>query len=156
MCGGPTQEQKDAAKANADLANTELGQYKAGTAVTTPFYSSQVTNPEQDPALATQYGIQKAQMKARNAGYGSALPSGFEAQQEADLGEQYGRAQDENMYARRMAGAAGLNPQASAGVASGTNSGIFNSTALQNNFWGNLINGVIRGGAQVGSAALAA
>src|SRR5579864_1795773 len=84
FCGGPTQQQKDAATQTAALDKALAGQFTTGTAITNPFFSNLVTNPGQNPQLAQQYGMQKAGLAARDAGFGGALPSGFEAQQQLD------------------------------------------------------------------------
>ena len=151
MCGGPTDQQKQAATAATNLTNQEAAQYAAGTAVTTPFYSNLVNNPQQNPQLAQQYGQQKAQLASRNAGYGGALPSGFAEQQNTDLNESEAQAQANSMFGRQVAGAQGLNPQQAAGTAlQGANSVM--QAPLQNNFWSNLLGGLISGGSQLGSA----
>ena len=94
-------------------------------------------------------------MAAQNAGYGGALPSGFAAQENTDLGENEAQAQANGMFGRQLQGAQLLNPQAAAGTAlSGANSVM--QAPLQNNFWSNLLGGLIQGGSQVGSAALMA
>lgn len=150
MCGGPSQQQKDAATSTANLSNAETAQFQQGSAVTTPFYSNLVTNPGQDPALAQQFGQAKAQQAGRNAGFGGALPSGFAEQENTDMAENYAKTQANDMFGRQMAGAQGLNPQAAAGTAVGANQSILQAP-LQNNFWSDLVGGLIQGGSQVGA-----
>jgi hypothetical protein len=142
MCGGPTQQQKDAATQTAALDKQLAGQFATGSAVTNPFFSNLVTNPGQNPQLAQQYGMQKAQLAASDAGFGGALPSGFAAQQKMDLGENYAQTQDASMFGRQMAGAQGLNPLASAQTAQSGNNSILQAP-LQNNFWSNLVGGLV-------------
>lgn len=142
MCGGPSAEQKQAAALQGQLDQTLANQFQYGSGVTNPFFSSLVTNPGQDPALAQQYGMQKAGLRSKAAGYGGALPSGFEASQERDLGESYAQAQDNSMLQRRLTGAQGLNPLGAASAATTGNNAIFQAP-LQNNFWSNLVGGLI-------------
>jgi hypothetical protein len=155
FCGGPTSQQNTAADQTQALSSAELQQFQTGSAVTNPFYTNMVTNPQQNPALAQQYGQQKAQLAGQNAGYGAALPSGFAAQENTDLGEAQAKAQAGNMQAEQMAGAQGLNPQAAAGTAVGANQSVMQAP-LGNSFWSNLIGGLIQGGSQMGSAYLGA
>lgn len=125
------------------LDQTLQNQFQTGSAVTNPFYTNLVNNPGQNPQLAQQYGQQKAALASTDAGFGGALPSGFEAQQKLDLGEGYAQAQDQSMLNRQLAGAQGLNPLAAGSAAQTGNASVFNSQALQNNFWGNLVGGLI-------------
>lgn len=100
-------------------------------------------NPGQDPALAAQYGQARASTAANDAGFGTALPSGFDAARQNRLKEQYAQGQDASMLQRQTLGAQLLNPMAAASGASQGNQSIFNSSALQNSFWGNLVGGLV-------------
>lgn len=150
-CGGPTDDQKKAASNTTALSSDELANYQAGTKVTTPFYDNLTTNPGQDPALAQQYGVQKAQQDANFAGYGDALPSGFATAAKTRMGEDYARTQDAGMLNRQLTGAQGLNPQQSAQTAVAGNQSVMNAP-LQNNFWTNLVGGLIAGGSKAATA----
>lgn len=167
MCGGPPKEVKDAANSQRDLTDTAAANYKAGTAITTPFYSKQVQeglpyfNAESQYAtsnLAHQANIAKTQMKAKRAGYGNALPSGFaegaDRAFDADVAHAFDRNQSDLLQQQQAAkerAAAGLNPNAQASLAMGGNSSI-SQMPLQNNFWGNLVGGIVQGGSRVASA----
>jgi hypothetical protein len=148
MCGGPSPEQKAAAASQSALDQQLAQQFKTGSAVTNPFFSNLVTNPGQNPQLAQQYAQQKAGLAARDAGFGSALPSGFEAQQELDLGENYAQAQDNSMFQRQLTGAQGLNPLGAASAAQSGNTSIMQAP-LQNNFWSNVVGGLISGAGNI-------
>jgi hypothetical protein len=141
-CGGPTAQQNAAASSTAALDTSLSNQFNTGTAITNPFFSSLVSNPQQNPQLAQQYGQQKAQLAANNAGYGSALPSGFAAAENTQLGESYDQAQAQSMFGRQLAGAQGLNPLGAATAAQSGNNSIMQAP-LSNNFWSNLVGGLI-------------
>jgi hypothetical protein len=144
MCGGPSAQQNAAAASQTQLDQSLANQFNTGSAVTNPFFSNLVKNPGQNPQLAQQYGMQKAGLASKAAGYGGALPSGFEAQQQADLGENYAQAQDSSMLQRQLAGAQGLNPLGAASAAQSGNNSIMQAP-LQNNFWSNVVGGLISG-----------
>jgi hypothetical protein len=169
MCGGPSQQQKDAATAQANLSSTEAGIAKQDQAAAFPVLSDQAKNglpffqAESQYAtsnLAKQVNQQKAQLAARNAGYGGALPSGFAESENRDLASSAAENFDQNqlglLQAQQQAkvGAAGAllgQQQGSSSTAATANNTIMQAP-LQNNFWSNLVQGIIRGGAQVGSA----
>lgn len=148
MCGGPSQQQKDAAASQSQLDQQLAGQFKTGSAVTNPFFSGLVTNPGQNPQLAQQYGMQRAQEASADAGFGAALPSGFATAEKNRLGENYAQAQDNSMFQRQLTGAQGLNPLGAASAAQSGNQSIMQAP-LQNNFWSNVVGGLISGAGNI-------
>lgn len=103
--------------------------------------------------LGQQIGQQKAQMKNQDAGYGAALPSGFEKAQETRLDANAAESFDQNQQnlilqnlQAKQAGAQGLNPLASGATAIQGNNQIMNAP-LGNSFWSNLIGGILGSGA---------
>lgn len=99
-------------------------------------------------SIAKDINQQQAMMKNRLAGEGEALPSGFAESASRDLAEGGAQAFDQNQLGlmqqneqAKMAGAAGLNPMASATAAQSGNNSIMQAP-LQNNFWSNLIGGM--------------
>ena len=165
MCGGPSQQQKDAASSQADLDKQLTGQFKAGSAVTQPFYTNMVKeglpffNPESQFAtssLGRDVNQQRVMMKNRLAGEGAALPSGFAESAERDLAEGGAQAFDQNQLAllqaqqnAKLMGAQGLNPMQAAGMAQGGNQSIFGSPNLRNDFWSNVVGGLVSGASNI-------
>lgn len=170
-CGGPSQQQKTAAASQQQLSDAELAQYNLYSSQVDPFYEQTLSQGLPYFNQESQYGTsdigqQITQAKANEAGklggFGSALPSGFAEQENADIGIGGAQAFDQNMmsllsqnFAAKMAAAQGMNPQAPAATAAGANTSIMQAP-LQNNFWGNLISGIVQGSAQAGSAYLGA
>lgn len=171
MCGGPSSQQKQAASSQAALSQEELQALQQTLPGATSFYSQEAKaglpyfaaqSQYATSNLAQQIAQQKANLARQNAGFGGALPSGFAAQENRDLDLGGAQAFDQNMLnllaqqeAAKRSGAAGLAAIASGSgsTAAGANQSIMNAP-LQNNFWSNLISGVIQGGAQAGSAYL--
>jgi hypothetical protein len=173
MCGGPTQSQKNAAASQAQISaeNQALGDQALSGAL--PFYQQEAQQGlpyfaqqanYSTSALAQQINQAKANENAKMAGYGGALPSGFAQANDRDLDIAGANAQDQNMLqllaaqqAAKQAGAAGEVGigQGAMGTAAGANQSIMQAP-LQNNFWSNLIAGLVQGGSQMGSAALLA
>lgn len=168
-CGGPSAQQTAAASSQGALDTALSNAYTSGSAVTTPFYTNLVENglpyfgaqsAYSTSALANQADQQKAMLASQDAGYGGALPSGFASAQQTALAAQTAQNFDQNQLSllqqqeqAQMAGAAGLNPLASASAASSGNNSIMQAP-LQNNFWGNLVGGLVSGAGQAGSAFL--
>jgi hypothetical protein len=167
MCGGPPQQIKDAAAAQADLSKTEAGIAKQDQAAAFPVLSDQATKGlpffQQESQYATsnlarQANQQKAQLAAGRAGYGGALPSGFAASQDRDLAATTAENFDQNQLSllerqqqakTAAAGALLGQQQGSSSTAASANNSIA-QMPLQNNFWGNLIQGILGGASQVG------
>lgn len=169
MCGGPSSQQKDAAASQAQLTQQQAQVQAQDNAVTQPFFTNEVQkglpyfNAESQYStsnLAKQVNQAKAGLAANRAGYGGALPSGFAASQDTDLAAKGAEAFDANQLnmldrnqqekdnaARALAGQQGLALTSAFG---GNNS--IMQAPLSNNFWGNLIQGVIQGGSKVASA----
>lgn len=198
MCGGPSQQQTQAADqqlaleqqmagiyAPAATAESKLtgdlsGAFEKGQSLTEPFYSNLLENglpyfgAESDyssSGIGKQFNAAKARLDSSLAGSGSNLPSGYKDQLESDLSTNFGEAFDQNMQqllqqqtAAKMAGEQGLSPLGFASTAAGANSGLLNAgptavganqsvmnAPLQNNFWSNLLGGVLgAGGTAVG------
>jgi hypothetical protein len=165
LCGGPSAEQKTAASSQADLNKTLADQFKAGSAVTNPFYQNLVEkglpffadeSQYSTSSLAKDVNTQGAMMRNRLAGYGSSLPSGFAESSERDLAEGGAQAFDQNQLAllqaneaAKMGGAAGLNPLGKATAAQQGNQSIFSSPQLSNNFWSNVVGGLVSGASNI-------
>lgn len=56
------------------------------------------------------------------------------------------------MFGRQLTGAQLLNPMQAAQSAQQGNQSVFNSTALQNSFWSNLVGGLVGGAAGIAGA----
>lgn len=160
MCGGPSQAQTNAANSQSNLTNQLASQFQTGSQVTNPYYTSLVQNGLPYFNAQTQYstsdlgqqiGQQQAQQKAQMAGYGAALPSGFATSAATDLQGQGAEAFDQNQMQMlqaneqaQLAGAQGLNPLAAGSAALQGNNSLMNSAATQaNNFWGNMMAGML-------------
>lgn len=157
-CGGPSQQQKDAAASQSALDQQLAQQFKTGSAVTNPFYSNLVTqglpyfgqqSQYSTSDIAQQLNKAKAGVSNRLAGYGSALPSGFAEAEKTGLDESAMQDFDQNQLGllqqnlqAKMAGAAGLNPLGTASAATSGNNAIMQAP-LQNNFWSNLVGGIV-------------
>ena len=107
--------------------------------------------------LARQINQAKANQRARLSGFGGALPSGFAEASARDLDASGAEAFDQNMLsllaqqqAAKQAGAAGATGigESAFGTAAGANQSIMQAP-LQNNFWGNLISGIVQGASNV-------
>src|ERR1019366_5843427 len=105
MCGGPSSQQKNAADAQGNLSNTEAGIASSNQAIVQPFFANEVQNGMPDfnaesqystSNLAKQVNQQKAQQAGRNAGYGTALPSGFAESENRDITSAGASAFDQN------------------------------------------------------------
>lgn len=163
-CGGPSQSQKDAANAQANLASTEAGIASSNEAIAQPFFANEVQNglpyfgaesQYSTSNLADQVNQQKAMQKANLSGYGDALPSGFAESANRDLSVGGAKAFDQNQLAllqqqqQAKNAAAGTllgQQQTAASTAGGANTSVMNAP-LQNNFWSNVVQGVIGGAA---------
>jgi hypothetical protein len=164
MCGGPTQQQKAAAASTAQLTGDEVTQFEQGSAATNPFYEGVIANGIPGLGAQQQYSTSdlagninaaKANLAGKEAGYGSALPSGFAQQEQADVGIGGAQAFDQNQlsllaqnFAAKMGAAQALNPQQAASTAVGGNQSILQAP-LQNNFWGNLVGGLVQGAGNI-------
>lgn len=162
MCGGPAKSQKVAAQQQGQLSAEQLALLNKEAPVASSFYNQEATgglpyfNQQAQYStsdLANQINLAKAGMKGREAGFGDALPSGFAEQEQADIGTAGAKAFDQNMMsllaqktAAKQAGAAGAAglAQGAAGTAVGANQSILQAP-LQNNFWSNLIGGLVQG-----------
>jgi hypothetical protein len=164
MCGGPTHQQKTAAQglsAEQQALLKETTQelpvassvYNQEATQGLPYFNQQAQYSTSD--LANQINLAKAGAKGREAGFGDALPSGFAEQEQADIGTAGAKAFDQNMmsllaqqFAAKQAGAAGAAGLAtgSAGTSAGAGQAVVNAP-LQNNFWSNLISGLVQGAA---------
>lgn len=129
MGGGPSTEQKQAAAASANLANTQAGigseavkfQREQQDKVN-PFYTSRMQNglpyanaltDAQGGLTAQAYAPARAALM-RSMGYQQGLPSGFREQAISDFNENQAQAFDQNLVA-----AIGANEQAKQAGASG-------------------------------------
>ena len=142
------------------MTNVLGGQFKTGSAVTTPFYTNLVQQglpyfgAESQYAtsdLARQANQAKATMRNRLAGFGRALPSGFAEASDRAFDADTARAFDSNQrdllmqnLQAKLVGAQGLNPLAAGSAALGGNQSIMNAP-LRNTFWSNLVGGVLGG-----------
>ena len=167
MCGGPTKQQKEAATSQSQLDQQLSQMFQTDASQTQPFYENILANgipgfnqqmQYSTSDLGNQIDQTKAAANTKLAGFGDALPSGFAEQEDADIGIGGAQAFDQNMlsmlsqnYAAKMAAAQGLNPLAPASAAQGGNSSIMQAP-LQNNFWGNLVGGLVQGASNVGAA----
>jgi hypothetical protein len=161
-CGGPTAQQQSAATSTSDIDSTLANMFQTDATQTQPFYTNLLQqglpyfnqqSQYSSSDLAQQEGQQQAALKSRLTGQGSTLPSGFASQEETDLQGQTAEAFDQNQLnllqqqqQAKMAGAAGLNPLASASTAISGNQSIMQAP-LQNSFWSNLIGGILGSGA---------
>lgn len=116
-----------------------------------PYFLQQAQYSTSNLGRATD--IAKANLNAKLAGSGSALPSGFATSADANLEEGGAEAQEQNILqllaqqtAQKNLGAASLAELGTtgAGIAGGANSAVMNAP-LQNNFWSNLIAGIVQG-----------
>lgn len=107
--------------------------------------------------LAKQINQARARQRSQFAGFGRALPSGFASAADRDLSAQGAEAQDQNILsllaqqeAARQAGAAGAAGIGGSafGTAAGANQSIMQAP-LQNNFWGNLVSGIVQGAGNI-------
>lgn len=101
--------------------------------------------------VANQLKQQDAMLNNRLAGYGSALPSGFAESEKAGMAESAGQAFDQTQLQllnaqqqAKLTGAQGLNPLGAATAAQSGNNSIMQAP-LQNNFWSNLVGGMVGG-----------
>lgn len=168
MCGGPPKEMKAAAASQAKVNNQLSDTFSTNQAATNPYYKNLLENglpyfnQEKEygsSQIAQQGKLVKAAQERRLAGFGSTLPSGFaeSARRGTDTG--MARAFDAHMMEllqrqeeAKMAGAQGLNPLGYASGATGGNNSILQASSLKNNFWSNLVGGVVGGAASIGSA----
>lgn len=106
MCGGPSQQQKDAATSQSQLANQLAASGKARDAFQLPFLQSRVQNglpflneytDLSGGALAQQLAPQRNQLQSQLNRAGSALPSGFQEQALTDFNSNAARAQANNV-----------------------------------------------------------
>lgn len=157
MGGGPSQQQQDAATAQANMTNqlsSDFGQQfafqqaqqnKANPFYTqlmnqgSPYYANQVD--ALSGATAQAFQPAKAQLERSLGQNANALPSGFAQQARTDLAAQQARAYDSNLVGAqqqnlntRLGGAAGLlgqaqiaNPTAYSGQAISGNQSIMNA-----------------------------
>lgn len=166
MCGGPSSQQKQAAASQQQIsaANEALGQEAMATAL--PFYTTEATsglpyfNQEAQYSTSTlgkQIAQARARQKSRLAGFGGALPSGFAESSDRDLALGGAEAFDSNMLnllaqqqAAKQAGAAGAAGIGGSafGTAAGANQSIMQAP-LQNNFWSNLVSGIVQGAGNI-------
>lgn len=162
MCGGPSSTQKAAQSAQAQLAQEEAQLFSTESAATLPFYQNILQNgipgfnaQEQYSTsdLAQQINQAKTAAATKLAGYGSALPSGFASTEQADIGAAGAQEFDQNQlnllqqqFNAKMAAANAMNPQSAASGAIGANQSVI--SAPTNNFWSNLIGGLISGAGQ--------
>lgn len=166
MCGGPSQQQTDAAAAQANLSNQQAALSSENNAITQPFFSNEVQNglpffnaqsQYSTSNLADQINQAKASQNANFAGYGGALPSGFAQSANRDLSIGGAKAFDQNQLslltaqqnekdnaARTLAGQ-GAN---AASTAIGGNQSIMQAP-LANNFWSNLVGGIVQGAGNI-------
>jgi len=158
MCGGPTQQQKQAAATTTDLAKEQAAQYKKYSALTDPFYASVLSGGLPYFGQEAQYGTSdiakqinqaRANYLGRMAGYGDALPSGFAEAGERDISESGAQAFDQNMmnlmqqnFLAKMGAAQALNPFQAAGGATSAGQAVMQAP-LQNNFWSNVVGGAL-------------
>lgn len=170
-CGGPTSQQTTAANSTAGVTKGESNLFNQDVAATQPFWTNILQNGIPGFAAQQQYSTSdignqidqaKAGMNTKLAGFGSALPSGFATQEDADLDLGGAQMFDQNQlnllqqqFAAKQNAAQALNPQNPAQAVIGGNQSIMQAP-LQNNFWQNLIGGVIQGGSMAGSAAIKA
>jgi len=172
MCGSPPQQIQNAAAAQANLANTEAGIASQDQAIAQPFFANEVQNglpyfnaqsQYSTSDMANQINQAKAGQNANLAGYGSALPSGFADSASRDLSAQGANMFDQNQLnllqqqQQAKSGAAGAllgQQQGATSTAVGANSSIA-QMPLQNNFWTNLIQGLVSGGSYMGGQAIA-
>jgi hypothetical protein len=173
MGGGPTQQQKDAATAQTNLANTEaqaanraLDFQEAQQNKVNPFYTSRMQNGlPYMAALTDSAGGTTAQAfqpgraaLMRSIGSQQGLPDGFKEQAISDFNEGQGQAFDQNIMGAlaaneqaKQAGAAGLlgqaqiaNPQGFFQGAAGANQSIMQAPLQRPGLQG-LIGGVAGG-----------
>src|SRR3972149_3924771 len=106
MCGGPSRQQKDAAKSQSDLSKYLVGSGKAQDAFKIPYLKSRVEGglpflkeytDYSGGSLARSLAPQQAQLNSRLNRFGSALPSGFKEQTLADFDTRRGRAFDDQL-----------------------------------------------------------
>lgn len=170
-CGGPTQQQKQAATSTTNIDTQLANDIGTNLPLTNSFYGNMMLgglpyfNQESQYStsdIAKQLNDAKAAMAAKNAGYGGALPSGFAAAEDTGLDEDAMQAFDQNQMnllqqntQAKVAGAQGLNPLA-AGQTAITGANSVMQAPLQNNFWTNLIGGLLGAGTSLGSAVLGA
>lgn len=163
MCGGPSSQQKAAANAQANLDTNMSNLMTQWENETTPFYENVLQkglpyfNQESQYStadIAKQINQAKANLAGRNAGFGAALPSGFTEAENADVDEAGAQMFDQNMlnllnenFQAKSNAASAMNPLGPASVASSGNASIMNAP-LQNNFWSNLLGGLISGAGQ--------
>jgi len=166
MCGGPTRSQKTAAAGESQLQKDLTAGYEADAPKAAavyqgladkglPYFGAETQYSTSD--LAKQINQAKANLASREAGFGSALPSGFAEQEQRDLDLGGASAFDSNIMnllqqqtAAREAGAGGLASLAlpSAGTAVGAGQSVLQAP-LQNNFWSNIIGGVLQGAGNI-------
>lgn len=160
MCGGPSDEQKNALTSQSQLSNTLAGIAKGREAYQGPYLKSRVEgglpflNQFTDfsgGALARSIAPQRAALGARLSRYGGALPSGFREQALGDLNTRQARAFDDQLIQGLMldeetrARAAGLaNPL---GYFTGAQQGFGNilNTPQQQSPLGSILGGAIGG-----------
>ena len=173
ICGGPTQQQKDAATSQTNLNKQQFDESAKNNAITDPIFTQEAQGGlpffQQESQYSTsdlgrQASIQQAQLKARNAGFGGALPSGFAESQNRDFAASTAENFDQNQMgllqrnqAEKDQAAALLSGKGTqaAGIATQGNNAVMQAP-LQNNFWGNLVQGIVAGGSQMGAAKLGA
>jgi hypothetical protein len=166
VCGGPSSQQKQAASSQAQLSAEELATLNQTLPTATSFYANEVAqglpyfaqeSQYSTSNLAKQINQARAAQKAKLAGYGGALPSGFASASDRDMALGGAEAFDQNFLnllnqqqAAKQAGAGGLTGIASTagGTAAGANQSIMQAP-LQNNFWSNLVSGLVQGAGNI-------
>jgi hypothetical protein len=163
MCGGPSNNQKQAQQQQENLSNTMSGIFKQNQAVVNPFATNLVNNglpfmgaleDQTGGTLAQSYKPAYAQL-ARNTAAMGPLPSGFATQAKTDLmgnqAQAFDQQQIQNLLLNQQAkqqGAQMLNPLGFGTSAQQGYSSVMNAP-VQPNPLGSILGGALGGAAMI-------